>query len=118
MQCRNTSPFLEIALVLERFNYVAGIIVNSNQASCDLSHFSPGDKIENCSAQFLAVWWVVHVELKLHRLRHGFSVSNALLLGQSARLSRNPDPSANDDGWAALGKVISKNFRNLEPLIP
>jgi hypothetical protein len=25
-----------------------------------LSHFSPGDKIENCSAQFLAVCWTVH----------------------------------------------------------
>ena len=44
-----------------------------------LSHFSPGDKIENCPAQFLAVRWIVHVELKLHRLRNGFSVSNALL---------------------------------------
>ena len=48
-----------------------------------LSHFSPGDKIENCSAQSLAVRWIVHVEFKLHRLRDGFSVSNALLLGQS-----------------------------------
>jgi hypothetical protein len=48
-----------------------------------LWHFSPGDKIENCSAQFLAVCWIVHVEFKVHRLRDGFSVSNALLLGQS-----------------------------------
>ena len=48
-----------------------------------LSHFSPRDKIENCSAQFLAVCWIVHVEFKIHRLRNGFSVSNALLLGQS-----------------------------------
>src|SRR5512132_2021688 len=48
-----------------------------------LSHFSPGDKIENCSAQFLPVCWIVHVQVKLHRLRDGFSVSNALLLGQS-----------------------------------
>ena len=29
-----------------------------------------------------------------------------------------PDPSANDDGRAALGKVISKIFRNLESPIP
>ena len=42
-----------------------------------LSHFSLGDKIENCSAQFLAVCWIVHVEFKVHRLRDGFSVSNA-----------------------------------------
>jgi len=28
-----------------------------------LWHFSPGDKIENCPAQFLAVCWIVHVEL-------------------------------------------------------
>ena len=48
-----------------------------------LWHFSPGDKIENCSAQFLAVCWIVRVEFKVHRLRDGFSVSNALLLGQS-----------------------------------
>jgi hypothetical protein len=32
-----------------------------------LSHFSPGDKIENCSAQFLAVCWIVRVEFKVHR---------------------------------------------------
>ena len=44
-----------------------------------LSHFSPSDKIKNCPAQFLAVSWIVHVEFKLHRLRHGFSVSNALV---------------------------------------
>ena len=48
-----------------------------------LWHFSPGDKIENCPAQFLAVCWIVHVEFKVHRLRDGFSVSNALLLDQS-----------------------------------
>ena len=45
-----------------------------------LWHFSPGDKIENCPAQFLAVCWIVHVEFKVHRLRDGFSVSNAPLL--------------------------------------
>ena len=45
-----------------------------------LWHFSPGDKIENCPAQFLAVCWIVHVEFKIHRFRDGFSVSNALLL--------------------------------------
>ena len=48
-----------------------------------LWHFSPGDKIENCSAQLLAVCWIVHVEFKVHRLRDSFGVSNALLLGQS-----------------------------------
>ena len=34
-----------------------------------LSHFSPGDKIEDCAAQFLAVCWIVRVEFKVHRLR-------------------------------------------------
>ena len=48
-----------------------------------LWNFSPGDKIENCPAQFLAVCWIVRVEFKVHRLGDGFSVSNALLLGQS-----------------------------------
>src|SRR5262245_27526666 len=48
-----------------------------------LSLFSLGDKIENCSAQFLAVCWIVHVEFKLHRLCDGFGISNSLLLGQS-----------------------------------
>ena len=48
-----------------------------------LWHFSHSHKIKNCSAQFFAVCRIVHVELKLHRLRDGFSVSNALLLGQS-----------------------------------
>jgi hypothetical protein len=37
-----------------------------------LWHFSPGDKIENGPAQFLAVCWIVRVEFKVHRLRHGF----------------------------------------------
>ena len=32
-----------------------------------LWHFSPGNKIENCSAQFLAVCWIVRVEFKVHR---------------------------------------------------
>jgi hypothetical protein len=36
-------------------------------------HFSPGDKIQNCPAQFLAVSWIIHVELKLHRLRPGLA---------------------------------------------
>src|SRR4029077_12506404 len=48
-----------------------------------LSHFSSSDKIENCSAQFLAVCWILHVDFKIHRIRNGFSVSNALLLSQS-----------------------------------
>ena len=42
-----------------------------------LSHFSSGDKIENCPAQFLAVCWIVHVEFKIYGLRDSFSVSNA-----------------------------------------
>jgi len=46
-----------------------------------LWHFSPGDKIENCSAQLLAVCWIVRVEFKVHRLCDGVSVGNALLLG-------------------------------------
>ena len=46
-------------------------------------HFSPGDEVENCPAQFLAVRWIVRVEFKVHRFRNGFSVGNALLLGQS-----------------------------------
>jgi hypothetical protein len=45
-----------------------------------LWHFSPGDKVENCSAQSLAVCWIAHVEFKVHRPRDGLSVSNALLL--------------------------------------
>ncbi len=49
-----------------------------------LSHFSPGDKIENCSAQFLAVCWIAHVEFKVHRLRHGFSVSGGERMGLCA----------------------------------
>ena len=48
-----------------------------------LSHFSTGDKIENCPAQLLAVRWIVHVEFKVHCFRDGFSVSNALLISQS-----------------------------------
>ena len=31
---------------------------------------------------------------------------------------QTPDPIGNDDGRAALGKVISKIFRNLESPIP
>ena len=48
-----------------------------------LWHFSPGDKIENCPAQFLAVCWIVRVEFKVQRPRDGLSVRDALLLGQS-----------------------------------
>jgi hypothetical protein len=36
-----------------------------------LSHFPTGDKIENCSAQFLAVCWIVRVEFKVHRPQQG-----------------------------------------------
>jgi hypothetical protein len=48
------------------------------------SHFSLGDKIENCSAQFLALCWIVHVEFKVHRLRDGFSVSGGERMGLCA----------------------------------
>src|SRR5204863_9231040 len=56
-----------------------------------LWHFSPGDKIENCPAQFLAVCWIVHVEFKVHRLRDGFSVSGGERMGLCAgrRMGRN-----------------------------
>jgi hypothetical protein len=40
-----------------------------------LAHFSPGGKIENCSAPFLPVCWIVRVEFKVHRLRDSFSVT-------------------------------------------
>jgi hypothetical protein len=36
-----------------------------------LWHSSPGDKNENCSAQFLAVCWIVRVEFKVHRPQQG-----------------------------------------------
>ena len=62
-----------------------------------LWHFSPGDKIENCPAQFLAVCWIVRVEFKVHRLRNGFSVSNALLLDQS---SSGAKPAHEIAGWS------------------
>ena len=42
-----------------------------------LWHFSPGHKIENCAAQFLAVCWIVRVEFKVQRPCDGLSVSNA-----------------------------------------
>src|SRR4029450_1066881 len=61
-------------------------------------HFSSGDKIENCPAQFLAVCWIVHVEFKVHRLRHGFSVSNALLLSQSLPAFIGPNLAKIGDG--------------------
>jgi len=48
-----------------------------------LSSFSLGGKFENCSAQFLADFWIVHVKFKVQCLGNGFGVSNALLLGQS-----------------------------------
>ena len=50
-----------------------------------LWHFSSGDKIENCSAQFLAVCWIVHVEFEVHRLRDGFGVSYQRLRGLARR---------------------------------
>ena len=43
----------------------------------------PRRQDQNCSAQFLAVCWIVCVDFKAHRLRDGFSVSHALLLSQS-----------------------------------
>ena len=60
---------------------------------CLIWHFSAGDKIENCPAQFFAIYWIVHVEFKFHRVRDGFSVGDALLLCQSlpAFISHNLD---------------------------
>ena len=37
-----------------------------------LSHFSTGDKFENCSAQFFAVCWIVHVEFGRRPLRTAY----------------------------------------------
>src|SRR5215471_8345570 len=48
-----------------------------------LSPFTLSDKVEKCSAKFLAVCWFVRINFEVHRLRDGFSKSNALLLGQS-----------------------------------
>ena len=39
-----------------------------------LWYFSPGDKIENCPAKFLAVCWIVRVEFK-DRLDKSFSTT-------------------------------------------
>jgi hypothetical protein len=48
-----------------------------------LSPFTFSDKVEKCSAKFLAVCWFVRINFEVHRFRDGFSKSNALLLGQS-----------------------------------
>ena len=56
-----------------------------------------GDKIEKCSAKFLAVCWIVRVDFKAHRIRDGFNIGNALLLGQSlpAFIGHNLDKIGN-----------------------
>jgi len=80
-------------------------------------HFCPCDKIENCSAQFLAVCWIVHVQFKLHRLRDGFSVSNALLIEQSVEGGERNHaqlPHAQRSGYArakAFAKVSVSRTR-------
>ena len=76
-----------------------------------LSYFSPGDKIENCSAQFLAVRWIVHVEFKVHRLRDGFSVSNPLLLGQSHPAFIGHDLDKIGEGTFSKDAICSSLFR-------
>jgi hypothetical protein len=38
-----------------------------------LSHFSPSDNTENCSAQFLSVCWIVHVELRTRASNSNFA---------------------------------------------
>ena len=50
-------------------------------------HFSPGDQIENCAVQFLAVCRIVHVDFKIHRVCHGFGVSDPLLLANRSQRS-------------------------------
>jgi hypothetical protein len=80
-----------------------------------LWHFSPGHKIENCLAQFLAVCWIVHVEFKLHRLRDGFSISNALPLNQSlpAFIGHNLDKIGGKLG----AQVSSRRFKqDIKPM--
>ena len=74
-----TSRFQETAAT------ILGRVVRKRNERISTTPFllSPGDKIENCSAQFLAICWIVHVEFQLHRPRDGISVSNALLLDQS-----------------------------------
>ncbi len=49
--------------------------ITTERSAFLLWHFSPGDKIQNCPAQFLAVCWIVRVEFKFQRLRHGFSLA-------------------------------------------
>jgi hypothetical protein len=79
-----------------------------------LWHFSPGDKIENCSAQFLAVRWIVHVEFKLHRLRHGFSVSNALLLGLEQSAS---EPGQSSDFPPRVGVFFCEDLSAFDKIL-
>jgi hypothetical protein len=80
-QCRRRVKFLRPRIALQNACQKENERISTRPFL--LWHFSPGDKIENCLAQFLAVCWIVRVEFKLHRLRDGLSVGNALLLGQS-----------------------------------
>src|SRR5262249_31409472 len=76
-----------------------------------LWHFSPGDKSENCSAQFLAVCWIVHVEFKLHRFRHGFSVSNACCSANRFQRSSAITPIRLETEWFSKEAICSSLFR-------
>jgi hypothetical protein len=47
-----------------------------------LWHFSLGDKTKNCSAQFLAVRWIIHVEFKArHFANTSPGIAGGILLG-------------------------------------
>jgi hypothetical protein len=92
--------------------------INRRDAASTLSHFSAGHKIENARRNFSR-----SAGLSMSSLRFIASARFQRKQRPAAQPIRKvepqiPAPSANDDGPAALGKVISKNFRNLESLIP
>jgi hypothetical protein len=53
--------------------------------SFSLWHFSPGDKIENCPAQFLAVCWIVRVELSAKPVGVGAVSRPSILAGDAEK---------------------------------
>jgi hypothetical protein len=50
-----------------------------------LSHFSPGDNIENCPAQFLAVCWILRVELSAKPVGDGAVSQPSILAGDAEK---------------------------------
>ena len=67
---RKITPFFRLCSVAD--SSTDENTVNDCGSAFLLPHFFPGDKIENCPAQFLAVCWMVHVEFKAHHpSRHG-----------------------------------------------